>query len=110
MRFCQQQTGFWSFWIKITSEVFQPDLLQTLQKAPSQSSSYSSQEKSLSDFLRYFLLLDIERSLGKVVRGFLEAELSTSESSSLLLLCLEADVEEVLLLEPPKKERISIGC
>lgn len=103
-----------------------PDFLQTLQKAPLQSSSYSSQEKSFSHFVLNFLLLVVERcfarffvkvgvlSLTVLVHCFLggltsNSKLSTSDSSSeslLLLSSLEADVDWVLA--SPKQERISI--
>ena len=92
------------------------DFLQILQNPPLQSSSYSSQEKSLSLFVLYFLLLVVEQyfaclfvevdvlSLTVLVQCLLggltsSSKLSTSYSSSLLLLLsLEADVDEVLAL------------
>ena len=91
----------------------------TLQNAPLLSSSYSSQEKYYSHFVLYFLLLVVERyfarffvevyvvSLAMLVQCFLggltsSSKLSTSDSCSLLLLLsLEADVDEVLALINP---------
>ena len=76
-----------------------PNVLQILQKAPSPS-SYYSQKNSFSHFLEYFLT-DVNTDM---LHCFFEDRgPNRSESSLLLLPCLEVNVDVA-----PKKERISI--
>ena len=79
-----------------------PNVLHILQKAPPQSSSYCSQKNSFSHFLEYFLT-DVDVDVLHCLFEGPGPNCSSSESSLLLLPCLEAneDVE-------PKKKRISI--
>ena len=85
-----------------------PDVLHSLQNAPSQSASYSNQGKSFSHFFWYFLLLLLAvRSFdsflegsGVLTRGFFVT--GTSLSSSLLLLSLLGGTDVDGLLDHPK--------
>ena len=83
-----------------------------------QSASYSSELKSSSQALRYFLLLELllyfECFFGGetddlLMQGFLRGVTSISSSdSSLLLVLLILEAEVHVLLELPKKEQISM--